>query len=144
MKLTNAQLKRIIKEELRSVLKEHWQRSLRSDLGRMDRQIGKHELSVQGIMDEIMRMHDDLNPEWPKPQLAMNSQTGKLDGGWMLTWPPMAFEAIKSILKNKASDWKDTNEKSENYGGDLWHFWYSSKESPWDKPFGAIEPWHLA
>ena len=43
MRITNAQLKQITQEELRSVLKEHWQRSLRSDLGRMDRQIKKQE-----------------------------------------------------------------------------------------------------
>ena len=148
MKLTNKQLKQIIKEELRSVLMEKQEdRSgldLRPFLKAMEKQIREHELSVKQIMEKIMSGHDlwaGRKKLGPKPESVVDQRLGPKQGWWQIQWPAAAFDKLISILKNKASDWKDTDEESENYGGDLWYFSRS-----WSKknPLGDIKPWELS
>jgi len=156
MKLTNAQLKQIIKEELRSVLMEKQEdRSgldLREFLESMEEDLAKHEFSVKEIMEKIMSGHTNAHRRkklGPKPESVVDQRLGPEQGWWQIRWPAAAFDKLISILKDKASDWEDTNEpvagskeaENSNYGGDLWYF-----SRNWSKknPLGDIKPWELS
>ena len=138
MKLTNAQLKQIIKEELRSVLKEHWQRRLGPFLMAMDIQIGERTLSVKEIMEKIIFHHTEAISDGkqlgPTP-VSVVDQRLNLEW-WQILWPATAFDKLISILKNKASDWEDDS-------GELW-FSKHYKDGKFTKPFAEIKPWELS
>ena len=111
MKLTNTQLKQIIREELRSILSENWQKAMFAVFNRVDERIFKsgQKWTVDEIMEAIKEDHYSRNSKWPMWKKVKDwrlRSPGPLNN-YEMEWPYKIYQRLDSLLDRKASDWDE-------------------------------------